>query len=111
MGDCFLDVDKGSNSNIMCSKPDQQQQHPQQLKSPRTISNWYAGRRPRTAFTNSQVINQSVNIHAHACSKLTLKLTSLILLMCVCLGPCTGDSVLGELLPRYSAEGAAGRET
>ncbi|XP_036955939.1 homeobox expressed in ES cells 1 [Acanthopagrus latus] len=29
--------------------------HPQPLKSPRPTSNWYIGRRPRTAFTNSQV--------------------------------------------------------
>ncbi|XP_070849850.1 homeobox expressed in ES cells 1-like [Chaetodon trifascialis] len=29
--------------------------HPQQQKSPRPTSNWYIGRRPRTAFTNSQV--------------------------------------------------------
>ncbi|KAE8298880.1 Homeobox protein ANF-1 GANF [Larimichthys crocea] len=29
--------------------------HPQQLKSSRPTSNWYIGRRPRTAFTNRQV--------------------------------------------------------
>ncbi|XP_076604045.1 homeobox expressed in ES cells 1 [Chaetodon auriga] len=29
--------------------------HPQRQKSPRPTSNWYIGRRPRTAFTNSQV--------------------------------------------------------
>ncbi|XP_068449915.1 homeobox expressed in ES cells 1 [Clinocottus analis] len=29
--------------------------HPQQLNSSRPTSNWYIGRRPRTAFTNSQV--------------------------------------------------------
>ncbi|XP_029991225.1 homeobox expressed in ES cells 1 [Sphaeramia orbicularis] len=28
---------------------------PQQLSSPQPTSNWYVGRRPRTAFTNSQV--------------------------------------------------------
>ncbi|XP_035517696.1 homeobox expressed in ES cells 1 [Morone saxatilis] len=33
----------------------QQQHHSQQLNSPRPTSNWYIGRRPRTAFTNSQV--------------------------------------------------------
>uniref|UniRef100_A0A3Q3GG40 Homeobox domain-containing protein n=1 Tax=Labrus bergylta TaxID=56723 RepID=A0A3Q3GG40_9LABR len=37
-------------------QPQQQQQHPpQQTSSTRPTSNWYAGRRPRTAFTNSQV--------------------------------------------------------
>ncbi|XP_029907253.1 homeobox expressed in ES cells 1 [Myripristis murdjan] len=29
--------------------------HPQQVDSPRPASSWYIGRRPRTAFTNSQV--------------------------------------------------------
>ncbi|XP_071329167.1 homeobox expressed in ES cells 1-like isoform X2 [Trachinotus anak] len=29
--------------------------HPQQLNSHRPTANWYAGRRPRTAFTSSQV--------------------------------------------------------
>ncbi|XP_062270463.1 homeobox expressed in ES cells 1-like [Scomber scombrus] len=35
--------------------PQQQHHHPQQLNSTRPTSNWYIGRRPRTAFTNSQV--------------------------------------------------------
>lgn len=56
-------AEKENNTNSMCSKQQQQQQqhHPQQLKSSRPTSNWYIGRRPRTAFTNSQVINQSIN--------------------------------------------------
>ncbi|XP_044206035.1 homeobox expressed in ES cells 1-like [Thunnus albacares] len=33
----------------------QQQQHSQQLNLTRPTSNWYTGRRPRTAFTNNQV--------------------------------------------------------
>lgn len=39
--------------------------HLQQLKCNRPTSNWYIGRRPRTAFTNSQVISQSVTQWSH----------------------------------------------
>uniref|UniRef100_A0A3Q3WSJ1 Homeobox domain-containing protein n=1 Tax=Mola mola TaxID=94237 RepID=A0A3Q3WSJ1_MOLML len=43
-----------NNSDSVHSK---QQQHNRshRLKSPRSTSNWYVGRRPRTAFTNNQV--------------------------------------------------------
>ncbi|XP_040058703.2 homeobox expressed in ES cells 1 [Gasterosteus aculeatus] len=50
--------EKESRGNVTCSpqqQQQQQQQHPQQMNSPRPTSNWYIGRRPRTAFTNSQV--------------------------------------------------------
>ncbi|XP_044065882.1 homeobox expressed in ES cells 1-like [Siniperca chuatsi] len=43
-----------NRGNSICSKQ-QQRHHPQQLNSARPTSNWYIGRRPRTAFTNSQV--------------------------------------------------------
>ncbi|KAI3369701.1 hypothetical protein L3Q82_024544 [Scortum barcoo] len=57
-------AERETRGNIMCSKQQQQQQqhsyhlqhhHPQQTNSPRPPSTWYIGRRPRTAFTNSQV--------------------------------------------------------
>ncbi|XP_049893547.1 homeobox expressed in ES cells 1 [Epinephelus moara] len=41
------------NRNSLCSKP--HHHHPQLVSSARPTSNWYIGRRPRTAFTNSQV--------------------------------------------------------
>uniref|UniRef100_A0A3Q3IW88 Homeobox domain-containing protein n=1 Tax=Monopterus albus TaxID=43700 RepID=A0A3Q3IW88_MONAL len=41
-----------SSKQQRCGEQQQQQQHPQ-LDKP--TSNWYIGRRPRTAFTNSQV--------------------------------------------------------
>ncbi|KAL6112360.1 hesx1 [Pungitius sinensis] len=47
-----------SRANGACSQQQQQQHHhhhPQQMNSPRPTSNWYIGRRPRTAFTNGQV--------------------------------------------------------
>uniref|UniRef100_A0A3Q1BSE9 Homeobox domain-containing protein n=1 Tax=Amphiprion ocellaris TaxID=80972 RepID=A0A3Q1BSE9_AMPOC len=55
--DVVADENRG---NTLCSKQQhhhQQQQlhYPQQLASSRPTSNWYIGRRPRTAFTNSQV--------------------------------------------------------
>uniref|UniRef100_A0A3Q1HHG1 Homeobox domain-containing protein n=1 Tax=Anabas testudineus TaxID=64144 RepID=A0A3Q1HHG1_ANATE len=52
----FLQV-KSENENsgsTLCFKQ-QQQHHPQQMNSTRPTSHWYIGRRPRTAFTNSQV--------------------------------------------------------
>ncbi|XP_053171578.1 homeobox expressed in ES cells 1 [Scomber japonicus] len=58
-------AEKENKRNSFCSKQQQQQQHhkqqqhhhhhPQQLNSTRPTSSWYIGRRPRTAFTNSQV--------------------------------------------------------
>ncbi|XP_059186234.1 homeobox expressed in ES cells 1 [Centropristis striata] len=58
-----IGAEKENRGNVLCSKQQhryqQQQQQPQQqhqqLNSPRPSSNWYIGRRPRTAFTNSQV--------------------------------------------------------
>ncbi|XP_072239181.1 homeobox expressed in ES cells 1 [Leuresthes tenuis] len=51
--------DQEKRGNITCSKQlchrQQQHHHAQQQNSPRPTSNWYIGRRPRTAFTNSQV--------------------------------------------------------
>ncbi|XP_075316861.1 homeobox expressed in ES cells 1 [Odontesthes bonariensis] len=48
--------DKEKRGNITCSKQlCHQQQQQQQQNSPRPTSNWYIGRRPRTAFTSSQV--------------------------------------------------------
>nr|XP_046241286.1 homeobox expressed in ES cells 1 [Scatophagus argus] len=48
-----------NTGNSMCSKQQhcyqQHHHHPQQLQSPVPSSNWYIGRRPRTAFTSSQV--------------------------------------------------------
>ncbi|XP_040890322.1 homeobox expressed in ES cells 1-like [Toxotes jaculatrix] len=51
-------AEKENRVNGACSKQQhsyQQKQHPQQMNSQRPTSNWYVGRRPRTAFTNSQV--------------------------------------------------------
>ncbi|XP_026202955.1 homeobox expressed in ES cells 1-like [Anabas testudineus] len=43
-----------NSGSTLCFKQ-QQQHHPQQMNSTRPTSHWYIGRRPRTAFTNSQV--------------------------------------------------------
>ncbi|XP_041835889.1 homeobox expressed in ES cells 1 [Melanotaenia boesemani] len=54
-------AEKENRGNSLCSKQQlghhhQQQQHQaQQHTLPRPASNWYIGRRPRTAFTHSQV--------------------------------------------------------
>ncbi|XP_069568810.1 homeobox expressed in ES cells 1-like [Brachyistius frenatus] len=58
-----MEAEEDNRGNSFCSKQQhcqqqqQQQQHlhPEQLNSPRPTSSWYIGRRPRTAFTNSQV--------------------------------------------------------
>ncbi|XP_045898360.1 homeobox expressed in ES cells 1, partial [Micropterus dolomieu] len=58
-----IEAEKENRGKSMFSQQQQQQQqqhqqhphHPQQLNSPRPTSSWYIGRRPRTAFTNSQV--------------------------------------------------------
>ncbi|XP_039655071.1 homeobox expressed in ES cells 1 [Perca fluviatilis] len=53
-----IGAEKENRGNTMCSQQQQQHHrhhHPQQPNSPRPTSNWYIGRRPRTAFTNSQV--------------------------------------------------------
>ncbi|XP_070759404.1 homeobox expressed in ES cells 1-like [Enoplosus armatus] len=53
-----IGAEKENRGNSMCSKQQQHQHHhhhPQPPSSARPISNWYIGRRPRTAFTNSQV--------------------------------------------------------
>ncbi|XP_034534138.1 homeobox expressed in ES cells 1 [Notolabrus celidotus] len=54
--------EKENRGNSLCSKqqqwyhhPPHHPHHPQQLDPNRPTSNWYIGRRPRTAFTNSQV--------------------------------------------------------
>uniref|UniRef100_UPI0037E7E741 homeobox expressed in ES cells 1 n=1 Tax=Semicossyphus pulcher TaxID=241346 RepID=UPI0037E7E741 len=47
-------AEKENRGSSLCST--QQHHHPhQQQNSARPTSNWYIGRRPRTAFTNSQV--------------------------------------------------------
>ncbi|XP_030277253.1 homeobox expressed in ES cells 1 [Sparus aurata] len=51
-------AEKENTGDSLSSKhphPHHHHHHPQQLKSSRPTSNWYIGRRPRTAFTNSQV--------------------------------------------------------
>ncbi|XP_008282246.1 homeobox expressed in ES cells 1-like [Stegastes partitus] len=53
-------AEKENRGTTLCSEQQhcyQQQQlhHPQPLNSSRPTSNWYIGRRPRTAFTSSQV--------------------------------------------------------
>ncbi|XP_074508445.1 homeobox expressed in ES cells 1 [Sebastes fasciatus] len=54
-------TEKENRGNSMCSKQHHHHHHhhhhphPQQLNSPSPTSNWYIGRRPRTAFTTSQV--------------------------------------------------------
>ncbi|KAM7401612.1 hypothetical protein PAMP_016914 [Pampus punctatissimus] len=57
-----IGAEKENKDNSLCSKQQhcykqqhQHHHHPQQLNSPRPTSNWYIGRRPRTAFTNNQV--------------------------------------------------------
>ncbi|KAG8007273.1 Homeobox expressed in ES cells 1 [Nibea albiflora] len=45
-------AEKENAGNSVCFK---HHHHPQQMKSSRPTSNWYIGRRPRTAFTNRQV--------------------------------------------------------
>ncbi|XP_075880903.1 homeobox expressed in ES cells 1 isoform X1 [Nelusetta ayraudi] len=53
-----ISPEKENNSSNRCIEPQQHQQHHhhlQRLKSNRPTLNWYIGRRPRTAFTNSQV--------------------------------------------------------
>ncbi|KAM9361344.1 homeobox expressed in ES cells 1 [Symphorus nematophorus] len=54
-----ISEEKENTGNSVCYKQQhcyqQQHPHPQQLNSPRPASSWYIGRRPRTAFTNSQV--------------------------------------------------------
>ncbi|XP_041817931.1 homeobox expressed in ES cells 1-like [Chelmon rostratus] len=56
-----IGAEKENTGNSVCSRQQHcyqqhhQHHHPQQLASPRPTSNWYIGRRPRTAFTNSQV--------------------------------------------------------
>ncbi|XP_034726300.1 homeobox expressed in ES cells 1-like [Etheostoma cragini] len=58
-----IGAEKENRGNSLCATQQhcyqQQHQHhhhhPQHPNSPRSTSNWYIGRRPRTAFTNSQV--------------------------------------------------------
>ncbi|XP_026163825.1 homeobox expressed in ES cells 1-like [Mastacembelus armatus] len=52
-----IEAEKENRGNSLCSKQQHchQQHHPQLLNSPRPTSHWYTGRRPRTAFTNTQV--------------------------------------------------------
>ncbi|XP_042366933.1 homeobox expressed in ES cells 1-like [Plectropomus leopardus] len=52
--------EKENRGNSVCFKQhfyqkQQQQNHAEQLNSARPTSSWYIGRRPRTAFTSSQV--------------------------------------------------------
>ncbi|KAM8917271.1 homeobox expressed in ES cells 1 [Spinachia spinachia] len=61
-GSCSQQHQKQQQQQQQHQQQQQQQQHqqhphhpPQQMNSPRPTSNWYIGRRPRTAFTNSQV--------------------------------------------------------
>ncbi|XP_018518349.1 homeobox expressed in ES cells 1 [Lates calcarifer] len=49
-----IGAEKENRGNSLCSKQ-QHHHHPQQINSHRPTSSWYVGRRPRTAFTNSQV--------------------------------------------------------
>lgn len=58
-----MSAEKENSGNI--STEQQRHHHLQQLKCNRPTSNWYIGRRPRTAFTNSQVISQSVTQWSH----------------------------------------------
>lgn len=61
-----ISPEKVNNSSNRCIQPQDHQQHPyhlQRLKSNRPTLNWYIGRRPRTAFTNSQVVNHSQALH------------------------------------------------
>ncbi|KAM6946704.1 homeobox expressed in ES cells 1 [Lycodopsis pacificus] len=54
-----IGAEKEHRGNGTCSQQQQHHHHHHhhhhQLDSPRPTSNWYIGRRPRTAFTNSQV--------------------------------------------------------
>lgn len=105
-------------NNVESENREQQQQ----LNSQPT-SNWYIGRRPRTAFTTSQVISLSTSSSIILFNYDTVIMTSIYyrrkysfffwvnIIMCILPGEYTGDSVSGELLSWYSAEGTAGRET
>lgn len=74
-------AEKENRGNSSCSNQQhcyQLQHHcPQQLNSPRPPSNWYIGRRPRTAFTNNQVINQSISLSISHSDKWILRKDSL----------------------------------
>ena len=86
--------------------------HPRYLHQQFSLrSSWYLSRRPRTAFTHTQVERVCPGVHACVCVCVCVcLLMCFYVYVCVCTGVCVGDSVPGELLPRYPGEGGASWE-